>query len=77
MASKSGVTSSSEGMNIAVHMIQIRYSTMQRSIRYFYMKCGTKRPDSIKPGLSIYWKELNHKERKLVQDIGLTCYMIR
>ena len=74
---KNDVTSSYEGIYIAVHMIQTRYSGMKRSIKYFYNKCGTKRPGIIRPGLSIYCKGLKHKGTKLVQDIGLACYRIR
>ena len=68
---KNGVTLYSEGIYIAVRMIEIRYSGMQISIKYFYNKCGTKIPDIITLSLSIYCKGLKHKGRKLVQYIGL------
>ena len=74
---KNDATSYSEGIYIAVHMTQTRYSGIQISIKYFYNKCCTKRPDIITPGLSIYCKGLKHKRRKLVQDIGLACSRIR
>ena len=69
-----GVTSSSEGTDIAFQMIQNRYSGMKISIKYFYRKCGTERPDIITLSLSIYCKWLNRKERKLVQYTSLNFY---
>ena len=51
---QSGFTSSSEGIYIAVHMIQTRYSGMQRYMKYVYKMCGTNIPDIIMPGFSIY-----------------------
>ena len=71
---KSGVTSYDEGTDIAIHTIQTIYSVIKISMKYFYKKCGTERPDIITPGLSIYCKGLKHKGRKLVQDTDLNFY---
>ena len=71
---KIGVTSYSENIYIAVHIMQTRYSGMQISIKYFYKKCGTDIPDCITPGLIIHCKGLKHKGINLVQYIGLNVY---
>ena len=47
---------------------------MEIFVAYFYRKCGIDRPDIIMPGLSISYKGLKHKERKMVQDLGIFFY---
>ena len=47
---------------------------MKIFVTYFYRKYDIERPDKIMPGLSVYCKGLKHKDRKLVQDIGIKFY---
>ena len=47
---------------------------MEIFVTYFYRKYGIERPDRIMPGLSIYFKGLKHRYRKMVQDIDINFY---